>query len=319
MSIVSVANIHKTYGDDVHALRGVSFDVTEGSTFGLLGTNGAGKSTLIKMIVGHLRPDEGDLVVAGHDVTSSGKGIREFIGFLPEHIGFPAPLTGREILTFHAKMRSIPAQERDDRIDEILTTVGISDAADRRVGGYSNGMQRRLALGTALLPRPKILLLDEPTAGLDPLGVSNFHDIIQSLRKNTELTVIITSHVMGEIEKLCDSLVILHEGAVMAQGDMQDLFDRFDESSILSLTFRANADVEHAKTVIADAYGAIESRHGRTLDVRVPRRNIPDIFKELDGGTHIEEYSIQDNDLEQIFKQAIAEPTETDGGRVTSR
>lgn len=220
--IVKVKDVTKRYGE-VTALDGLSLSVEEGTAYGLLGTNGAGKTTLFKLLVGHTRPNSGSVEIMGKDVGSEGKNIRRFVGYLPQNAGFHPLLTGREVLLYHASMRGIPKAERRDRVEEVLGIVGLADDADRRVGGYSGGMNLRLGLATALLPRPEILLLDEPTAGLDPLGVSNFHGIIENLRRDIVSTVLISSHVISEVENLCDSVAILHEGRLRAERTVDEL------------------------------------------------------------------------------------------------
>lgn len=239
MNAIETTDLTKRYGDVV-ALDGVELSVPAGATFGLLGTNGAGKSTLFKLLVGHLTPDSGTVTVAGRDVTTAGHELREVVGYVPEDAGFPPALTGREVLDYHARLRGIPAAERGDRVAAALGTVGLDDveaqsasgdrnasrsgnAADRRVGGYSNGMNRRLALASALLASPQLLLLDEPTAGLDPLGVAEFHRIVERLRRETGLTVVVTTHVLAEVDRLCDEVAVLHGGELLFEGSVDAL------------------------------------------------------------------------------------------------
>ncbi|MBP1986647.1 ABC transporter ATP-binding protein [Halolamina salifodinae] len=244
MNAIQTTDLTKRYGDVV-ALDGVSLSVEAGTTFGLLGTNGAGKSTLFRMLVGHLTPDSGNVTVGGRDVTDAGHELREAVGYVPEDAGFPPALTGREVLDYQARIRGVPRAERADRVAAALGTVGLDDAADRRVGGYSNGMNRRLALASALLARPTLLLLDEPTAGLDPLGVAEFHRILERLREEADLTVVITTHVLAEVEALCDDVAVLHQGNLRFSGAVDDLRE-MGESGDLEPAFRS---------LIADAEG----------------------------------------------------------------
>lgn len=222
MNAIETTDLTKRYGDVV-ALDGLDLSVETGTTFGLLGTNGAGKSSLFKLLVGHLRPDAGSVSVVGRDVSEAGHELRRLVGYVPEHAGFPTAVTGREVLTFHARMRGLSPSVRTDRISTVLDVVGLADAADRRVGGYSNGMHRRLALATSLLHRPRVLLLDEPTAGLDPLGVTDFHRIVERLAEQEELTVVLTTHVLAEVEALCDDVAVLHDGQLKFTGSIDEL------------------------------------------------------------------------------------------------
>lgn len=217
---IDASDVRKTYGD-VTALDDLSLAIPSGSTFGLLGTNGAGKSTLFRLLVGHDRPDAGTVAVGGTDVTEDGRRIRERVGYLPEHVGFPDGLSGREVLGVHAAIRGLPS---DGRIARAVERVGLTpDEADRRVSGYSNGMQRRLGLATVLLPDPRVLILDEPTAGLDPRGVDEFHAIVEAITAETDATVVFCSHVLPEVERLCDRAAVLHDGRVRASGSIEEL------------------------------------------------------------------------------------------------
>ena len=217
---IDATDVRKAYGD-VTALDGLTLTVPSGSTFGIIGTNGAGKSTLFRLLVGHDRPDAGTVEVGGTDVTEDGRRIRERVGYLPEHVGFPDGLTGREVLGVHRATRGLP---KDGRTAEAIERVGLTpDEADRRVSGYSNGMQRRLGLATVLLPDPDVLVLDEPTAGLDPRGVDEFHAIVEEITDETDATVVFCSHVLGEVERLCDRAAVLHDGRVRAAGPVEEL------------------------------------------------------------------------------------------------
>jgi len=223
---ITITDVHKRYGDIV-ALDGPSFEVPSGSTFGVLGTNGAGKTTLFKLLVGHDSPDAGHIEVGGLNVETAGHRVRERVGYLPEHSGFPPSMTGREVLAVHARIRGI--HDRHERIAECLDLVGLSDAADRAVSGYSNGMARRLGLASVLLSRPPVLVLDEPTAGLDPRGVAAFHEVIKRIDRETDATVVISSHVLSEIERLCDEVAILQDGRRRAAGSIDELRRSVDD------------------------------------------------------------------------------------------
>lgn len=219
--MIEIENATKTFGD-VTALDGVSMTVDEGAAVGLVGTNGAGKTTLFRLLVGHATLDDGRLEVAGQSPTADAA-LRERVGFVPEDAAFDPRLTAREVLALHAKLRGVDAADRAQRVERVLATVGLVDAADRRVDGYSNGMTQRLAVGTALVQRPDVLLLDEPTAALDPQGVDAFHAVIDRVRERTSVTLVVTSHVLDEVERLCDRVVVLDRGRVRARGTVDDV------------------------------------------------------------------------------------------------
>lgn len=259
---IDATDVRKAYGD-VTALDGLTLSVPSGSAFGIIGTNGAGKSTLFRLLVGHDRPDGGTVEVGGTDVTEDGRRIRERVGYLPEHVGFPDGLTGREVLGVHRATRGLP---KDGRIREAIERVGLTpDEADRRVSGYSNGMQRRLGLATMLLPDPDVLVLDEPTAGLDPRGVDEFHAIVGEITAETDATVMFCSHVLGEVERLCDRVAVLHDGRVRASGPVDEFAAKADDGG--------NAGIEAESTRgTAGGSGGLRAAFREAVDDDAERR-----------------------------------------------
>jgi Cu-processing system ATP-binding protein len=312
MYVIDATDVTKRYGD-VTALDGLSLSVEEGSTFGLLGTNGAGKTTLFKLLVGHTTPDVGRLEVAGRDVSSEGTAVRRFVGYLPEQAGFPGSLTGREVLSFHARMRGLPTAEREARIGEVLETVGLTDAADRAVDGYSNGMNRRLGLATALLPRPRVLLLDEPTAGLDPLGVDAFHRIVRRLREETDLTVVLSSHVLTEVEALCDSVAVLHDGRLRAAGSVADLKTATDGRLTVHVRVAEGGDASEVLDVASRNGCTVASAEGTTVEVACERERIPAVLDALNGIGGIDGYEVSETGLDRVFETALADEQDVGG------
>lgn len=307
MHAIEVSEVTKTYGE-VTALDGLSLAVESGTTFGLLGTNGAGKSTLFKLLVGHTRPDAGTLAVAGENATTAGAGIRRIVGYLPEHAGFPPALTGREVLAFHARMRSL--DEAPIRIADVLETVGLADAADRRVEGYSNGMTRRLGLATVLLARPRILLLDEPTAGLDPRGVAAFHRVVRALDGDDDLTVVVSSHVLSEIETLCDAVAVLDDGRLRTTGTVAEL--RRQVSDAVAVRVRmSDPDATSDVSALASRCGAtVRTMNGTRLVADCPPTAVPDLVAALAEAERVEGYEVREPGLERVFEDALSEPEE---------
>ncbi len=200
------------------AVDAVSLQVAPGCIFGLLGSNGAGKSTLVKMLTTLLPPSAGEAWVAGASVREQPAKVRERIGYVPQMLSADGMLTARENLLFSARLYDIAAAERRARIDEALHFMDLDDAADRLVRTYSGGMIRRLELAQAMLHRPQVLFLDEPTIGLDPLARHAVWERLQRLRQEAGTTVLLTTHDMDEAEHLCDELAILHEGRRVAGG-----------------------------------------------------------------------------------------------------
>ena len=308
---ITITDVDKRYGDVV-ALEGVSFEIPSGSTFGVLGTNGAGKTTLFELLVGHDAPDAGEITVGGLDVRTAGDRVRERIGFLPEHAGFPGRLTGREVLSVHARIRGV--QGRDERIDEVLDVVGLAGAADRAVSGYSNGMARRLGLAAALLSRPPVLVLDEPTAGLDPRGVATFHEIVERIDRETDATVVLSSHVLGEVERLCDEVAILHDGKLRAIGPVEELCadagdtvtvrlvpaDDYACATLLeSITTRDESEDDPETSVIRRVDLQTDA-----LEVACARDAAFDLVSGLEGDL-LERFEVREPGLEAAFHDAL--------------
>lgn len=311
---IEVCNVTKTYGD-VTALDRISLSVASGSSFGLLGTNGAGKTTLFKLLVGHLKPDTGTVSVADRSVATAGPAVRNHVGYLPEHAGFPPALTGREVLKFHAQLRRLPTETREDRISETLSTVGLADAADRAVAGYSNGMNRRLGLATALLSRPAVLLLDEPTAGLDPRGVAMFHRIIERLQQETTLTVVVSSHVLTEIERLCDEVGILDGGTLRTRGAIAEL--RRECGDTVTVHVRLADDGEREAAVdAARQYWESVTVDGRRIELMCPSSRAIEVVRAIEAAVELDGFEIREPGLETVFERTTTASADDTSKRI---
>lgn len=300
---VSIEAVEKRYGD-VTALDGLSLEIPSGSTFGLLGTNGAGKTTLFRLLVGHETPDAGRITVGGIDVERAGERVRERVGFLPDSVGFPARLTGREVLAFHARMRGVPRSERDERIEDALTLVDMVEAAGREVSGYSNGMRRRLGLASVLVGQPAVLVLDEPTAGLDPCGVAAFHDLVERVSAETDATIVFASHALAEVERCCDRVAIVDDGRLVADGSVSDL----RRASGGSVRVRIDAVDDAARASIVDRASAVGSvsTTDAGVEVECESRDATHLVTGLDPAT-VERIEIDDPGLGAVFLEAVGE------------
>jgi Cu-processing system ATP-binding protein len=229
---VAVNGVEKSFGA-VKALRNVSFDLGPGRLSALVGHNGAGKTTLIKLMLGLIHADRGEVRVLGENPAAGEFSARRLLGYLPENVAFNAALTGRETLAFYARLKQIkPASAWP-----LLDRVGLMDAADRRVGTYSKGMRQRLGLAQALLGRPHVLLLDEPTTGLDPALRQTFYEILNELRDDGT-TVLISSHALNELEDRAEHVLIMNRGLLVAQGTLAEL------RSISQLPIRVSLDLK---------------------------------------------------------------------------
>jgi ABC-2 type transport system ATP-binding protein len=213
-------HVAKTYKGKVRALRGIEMQVRRGEIFGLLGPNGAGKSTLVKIMMTIVRPNRADGTVLGRRIGHKATLART--GYLPENGRFPRYLTARQAVEHYGALANVPRRERKRRTGELLETVGMTDWANKRIAGFSKGMVQRIALAQALVNDPELVLLDEPTDGVDPVGRRGFRDVLRHLRDEGR-TVFLNSHMLGEVEMVCDRVAILVEGRVVRQGSLDEL------------------------------------------------------------------------------------------------
>jgi Cu-processing system ATP-binding protein len=214
---VEIRHVVKRFGK-VEAVRDVSLNLGEGETIALVGHNGAGKTTLMKLMLGLIRPTSGTIRVLGDDPAAGEFAARRRLGYLPENVSFNTALTGQETLAFYARLK----RQNKRMVGSLLERVGLTHAADRRVGTYSKGMRQRLGLAQALLGEPRILLLDEPTTGLDPALRQTFYDIVEELRARGA-TVLLSSHALTELEERAGRVIIMNQGLKVADGTLDEL------------------------------------------------------------------------------------------------
>ncbi|MFL5243038.1 MAG: ABC transporter ATP-binding protein [Gemmataceae bacterium] len=228
MPILEVIDVHKSYGSTV-ALDGVCFQVEQGELFGLLGPNGAGKTTLLSILSCLMEPDAGEVAIQGVKVTLSDRHLRRQIGIVPQELAIYGELTARENLNFFGEIYGVPRQELDRRVKEVLAAIGLEDRADRRTSTYSGGMKRRLNLGAALVHSPSILLLDEPTTGVDPQSRNHIFEEVRRLNE-AGVTVIYTSHYMEEVQALCKRVGIMDHGRLVACDTVSGLLQQLEST-----------------------------------------------------------------------------------------
>ncbi|HUJ30592.1 MAG TPA: ATP-binding cassette domain-containing protein [Candidatus Acidoferrum sp.] len=215
MHAIEVDRLHKKFGDLV-AVNDVSFYVDQGEIFGLLGPNGAGKTTLIRMMTTLTPPTSGTARIAGHDIRADADGVRQALGVIPQAFTSDPELTAGENMLIHAKLYGVPATERETLIHDLLESVDLLKFKDALVRTFSGGMRRRLEIARGLVHSPKILFLDEPTTGLDPVSRTNVWDMIRNLRDKANLTMLLTTHYMDEADKLCERIAIVDHGKLVA-------------------------------------------------------------------------------------------------------
>lgn len=253
--LIEVEGLWKLYGK-VEALKGVSLRIDRGIT-GLIGPNGAGKSTLIKIILGLIRPTRGIVRVFGLDPWVHGELIRKRVGVLHEKPRFPGWTSGYKLLKFVAKLRGVKEAEKEAL--DVLRLVGLSDVGERSISSYSAGMVQRLGLAQALLGRPDLIILDEPTANLDPKGRVEILEVIREFRIESGSTFLLSTHILSELERVCESIVILHGGRILHRGTLKDLASKYyayrisigSEKPMELLSFLK--DLEYVKEVSVEA------------------------------------------------------------------
>lgn len=217
---INLTNVTKVYPGKVHALRGIDMQVGRGEVFGLLGPNGAGKSTLVKILLTVIRPTRAEGTMLGQRIGHKPTLAR--VGYLPEHHRFPEYLTGSQVIDFYASMAKVPRRQRRQRGAALLELVGMKDWGDKKVKGYSKGMRQRIGIAQALVNDPDLVVLDEPTDGVDPVGRRDIRQVISRVRDEGK-TVFVNSHLLSELEMVCNRLAILVQGKVASQGTIDEL------------------------------------------------------------------------------------------------
>ncbi len=254
------------------AVRNLSITVHEGEVYGLLGPNGSGKSTTLKVLLGLVTPTEGRSMIFGEDSRDCRS--HRHVGFLPENPYFYKFLTAAETLRFYGRICGVTGNALDAKVKELLALVGLEEARDRRVGGFSKGMLQRIGLAQALIQDPKLLVLDEPTAGVDPAGSRQIRDLILELRARGK-TVLLTSHLLEQVQEVCDRVGIMARGIMVREGRLDDLATVENQTGFL--VEGAPADFEEKIAALAMANGA------RLVESRRPQRTLERIFLEATG------------------------------------
>ncbi|QLG49629.1 ABC transporter ATP-binding protein [Natrinema halophilum] len=297
MQALTVDNLTKSFGQTV-ALDDLSFEVKTGEVFGFLGPNGAGKSTTINVVLDFVRPTAGSVTVLGMDAQRHSRDIRKRTGVLPEGVETYDRLTARQHLEF-----AIDSKNADDSPEALLERVGLEDDIDRKAGGYSKGMAQRLMLAMALVGDPELLILDEPSTGLDPNGAREMREIVRE-ENERGATVFFSSHVMGQVEAVCDRVGILRDGEMVAVDSVEGLRDSVESGTTLRVTVDRIDD---------DALQAVRSLRDVT-DVTVEERNPPTIVATVEGsktavlsaledrGIEIEDFETTEASLEDVFQ-----------------
>jgi ABC-2 type transport system ATP-binding protein len=241
--------LEKRYGERV-AVRPLDLDVHAGEVFGLLGPNGAGKTTTILMLLGLTEPTGGSAEVLGRDPAREPLYVKRRVGYLPDNVGFYGHMTGRENLSYTARLNGIPERDAVGLIDAVLGRVRLEEAADERVATYSRGMRQRLGLADALVKTPQVLILDEPTTAIDPVGVAETLTLVSELARDQGVAVLLSSHLLDQVQQVCDRMAIFVAGEVVAQGTVAELAVRQASGARVTIEIGVEADAEDAARLL---------------------------------------------------------------------
>ena len=300
-SILECHDLRKSFGDLI-AVNGISFHITEGETYGLLGPNGAGKTTTISMICGLLERDGGEVLIDGVQLTPRSIAVKAGIGYVPQELAIYPDLTATENLRFFARLYSVSGKEARRRIDEVLEIIGLAERADDMVKEYSGGMKRRLNIGIGLLHHPRLLVLDEPTVGVDPQSRNAILESVERLA-DQGIGVLYTTHYMEEAERLCDRVGIVDLGELKAEGTRQELGGLVGEHDQVQLA--ATGDLGAGARAIGEINAVRETsvrEDGIDLIVDQARNVLPDILaKTAAAGVSVRSVEVKEPDLEAVF------------------
>jgi ABC-2 type transport system ATP-binding protein len=311
MSAIELRGVTKRFGD-VTAVRDLDLEVPEGEVFGFLGPNGAGKSTTINLLLDFVRPTAGTVRVLNRDAREESVAVRRRTGVLPEGFDVYSRLTGRQHVEF-----AIESKEAADDPQSVLERVGIADAADRRAGGYSTGMRQRLALGMALVGRPELLILDEPSTGLDPNGAREMREIVRE-EADRGATVFFSSHILGQVEAVCDRVGILRAGELVAQDSVEGLREAVGTEARLRVTVDRVTDGALDDVRAVDGVSAARVEDDSVV-VECKDSAKTDVLAALEAtGATVSDFETEEASLEDLFMaysadDETAEPTEAAG------
>lgn len=299
--VLEVTDLEKHF-DDLQAVGGVSFAIEPGETYGLLGPNGAGKTTAISMIAGLLRPDGGEVHVLGQAMTPTSRAPKAMVGLVPQDLAIYPDLTARENLAFFGRLYSMKGDQLRRRVEEVLDVIGLTDRADDRADEFSGGMKRRLNIGIGLLHGPRLLILDEPTVGVDPQSRNSILESVESL-SSEGLAVLYTTHYMEEAERLCDRVAIVDQGVIQAEGTRRELVRMVGENDRVRIqTTGATSVAIDRLEQLPGVVTALSSGNAIELIVENASSILAETLRVVtEAGTSVSSVSVEEPDLEAVF------------------
>lgn len=299
---IDVRDLEKSYHKDKKVVDSISFSIGEGEIFGLLGPNGAGKSTTISMLATITKQDAGEIFIDGISAAQYPSRIKKLIGLVPQDIALYANMTARENLRFWGRMYGIRGRELKERVNDVLEIVGLRDRGDEQIGKYSGGMKRRINIGAALLHKPKFLIMDEPTVGIDPQSRNHILETVKRL-SDSGMTILYTSHYMEEVEFLCDRIAIMDQGKVIAMGTKQELKDAIGNLGTIELKYQGETQgLEENLMQLENIHGVYIS--GDTVRITTSKGNeiLMNVIAVMNqNGTQISSLDVSEANLESVF------------------
>lgn len=305
--IIKLQELSKRYGSQ-KAVNKLSLEINRGEIFGLLGPNGAGKTTSILMMLGLTEPDSGSATVCGYDATRNPILIKRKVGYMPDHLGFYPQMTGMENLRYIARLNGLGEASINQRTSTVLELVGLKDAANKKTSAYSRGMKQRLGLADVLIKSPEVIILDEPTLGIDPAGVKEFLELIKRLSAQQGLTVLLSSHHLHHVQQVCDRVGIFVEGELLAQGTLTDLSrELFGNTGLETLIKLASIpkSIDHLKSTFA-SYSAINALDisGEVLRFHTTEDITPKLIRTIiESGEDILSVGKKEYGLDEIYQR----------------
>lgn len=302
IEVFDLTKVYRSEGKEIRAVDRLSLKVERGSIFGLLGPNGAGKTTLIMMLTGLTLPTSGSGKVLGHDVVKESLQIRRKVGLLPEGFGFYDHLTAEENLNYVAALNDIPKGERKKRVEGVLALVGLLDVKDRKFGGFSRGMRQKLGIAQALLKNPELLILDEPTAGVDPEGARAIREIVLNLNREGK-TIMLSTHLLFEVGPMCDSIAIMNSGRLVLYGRVKELLQRLMEEEGYRIRIEGAGELGDFAAALSSLPGVKSVKlEGKSVQV-VAEKDVRAEIGKLSSKYNIEivTLELQEPSLEDLF------------------
>jgi ABC-2 type transport system ATP-binding protein len=305
--VVETLDLTKRYGE-VTAVDRLNLRIAEGEVFGFLGPNGAGKTTTILMLMGLTEPSEGTASVSGFSPTREPLKVKRIVGYFPEKIGFYNDLTARENLRYTASLNSVPEVEAETKIDILLDKVGLADVRDKQVGKYSRGMKQRLGIADVLVKDPRVVILDEPTSGIDPQGIEQILTLIADMARQG-ITIILSSHQLHQVQRVCSRVGILAKGHLVAEGSV----DQLGREAIAGGAFRIEVQLVEPKPALVETIEHLPGVKsvqvtGRALSINCDKDLRPQLAKVIvDGGGLLTEMRIEKYGLEEIYMKYFKE------------